>query len=213
MEAPGRVGCGPWRASLGAVFTGLVREVGEVVALEDDGGGIRVAVAAPRTAGAAAIGDSVAINGVCLTVVDAAGDVVTFHAMPETLARSSFAALRAGTRVNVEPALRGADRLGGHFVQGHVDAVGTVRSVAVEGAGARIWIDAPPEVLRYVVEKGSIAVEGTSLTVAELDESGFAVALIPHTLTETTLGELAAGDAVNLEVDVLAKYVERLVAR
>ncbi|HEY8317082.1 MAG TPA: riboflavin synthase, partial [Gaiellaceae bacterium] len=121
--------------------------------------------------------------------------------------------LAAGDDVNVEPALRVGDALGGHVMQGHVDGVGRVRSVEPEGDGRRIWLDAAPEIVRYCVEKGSIAVDGVSLTVAALDTAGFAVALIPHTLAETTLGSLAAGDPVNLEVDVLAKYVERLVPR
>ena len=129
----------------------------------------------------------------------------------ETLARSSLKTLEPGSRVNVEPALRAGEPLGGHYVQGHVDGVGTVRTVAHEGGGRRVWIDAQPEILRYAVEKGSITVQGVSLTVAELDDQGFAVALVPHTLDASTLGELAADRVVNLEVDVLAKYVERLL--
>ncbi|MBW8742328.1 MAG: riboflavin synthase [Acidobacteria bacterium] len=121
--------------------------------------------------------------------------------------------LGPGARVNVEPALRAGDALGGHYVQGHVDGVGRVRAVEAEGDGRRVWFDAPPDLLRYVVEKGSVAIDGVSLTVAELDGAGFAVALIPHTLEVTTLGARGPGDAVNLEVDVLAKYVERLVLR
>ena len=131
--------------------------------------------------------------------------------MPETLGRTALGRLRPGAEVNVEPALRAGEPLGGHVMQGHVDGVGRVRSVEPEGDGSRIWIDAPPAVLRYCVEKGSIAVDGTSLTVAALDDAGFAVALIPHTLSETTLGALRPGDEVNLEADVLAKYVERLL--
>jgi riboflavin synthase len=133
--------------------------------------------------------------------------------VPETLARSTLGTLEQGSRVNLEPALRAGDPLGGHYVQGHVDGVGSVRSAEAEGDGRRIWFDAPPELLRYVVEKGSIAVQGTSLTVAAVDHTGFAVALIPHTLAETTLGTLGAGDRVNLEADVLAKYVEKLLHR
>ena len=133
--------------------------------------------------------------------------------MPETLERSSLGALEPGSRVNLEPALRAGEALGGHYVQGHVDGVGRVRSVVPEGDGKRIWFDAQAELLRYVVEKGSIAVQGTSLTVAADDRSGFAVALIPHTLTATTLGDLEPGDRVNLEADVLAKYVEKLLPR
>jgi len=195
------------------VFTGLVREVGEVVSVERDGGGVRLAVRSPITAADAAVGDSVAISGVCLTVVEAPDGVVVFDAVPETLARTTLELLRPGARVNVEPALRAGDPLGGHYVQGHVDGVGTVRSVDPEGDATRVWFDAPSEILRYAVEKGSITVDGTSLTVAALGGDAFAVALVPHTLRATTLGHLEAGDRVNLEVDVLAKYVERLVAR
>ena len=133
--------------------------------------------------------------------------------MPETLGRSALGRLHAGSRVNLEPALRAGEPLGGHYVQGHVDGVGTVRAVEPEGAGARVTISAPADLMRYCVEKGSVAVEGVSLTVAALDGDSFAVALIPHTLAETTLGELEPGREVNLEVDVLAKYVEKLVNR
>jgi riboflavin synthase len=195
------------------MFTGLVREVGEVVSVEQARGGIRIAVRSPITAADAALGDSVAISGVCLTVVEAPDGVVIFDAVPETLARTTLEQLRPGARVNVEPALRAGEPLGGHYVQGHVDGVGTVRSVEPEGDGTRVWFGAPTEILRYAVEKGSIAVEGTSLTVAALGGDAFAVALVPHTLRATTLGQLEAGDGVNLEVDVLAKYVERLLAR
>jgi riboflavin synthase len=195
------------------VFTGLIREVGRIASVAGGDDGVRLDVDAPRTAAGAQVGDSVAINGVCLTVVSVSDGRFAFDAVPETLARSSLGRLEAGSRVNLEPALRAGEPLGGHYVQGHVDGVGTVRSVGAEGDGKRIWFDAPRELMRYVVEKGSIAVEGTSLTVADLDDEGFAVALIPHTLAETTLGALDRGDPVNLEADVLAKYVERLLAR
>ena len=191
------------------MFTGLVREVGVVRSL--DGG--RLTLEAPVTAAGAGLGDSVAIAGVCLTVVARDGSALSFDAVPETLARTSLDRLREGSRVNVEPALRAGDALGGHYVQGHVDGVGRVRSVEPEGDGARVWFDAPSGLLRYVVEKGSVAVDGTSLTVAETDDGGFAVALIPHTLEATTLGDLAPDDRVNLETDVLAKYVEKLLPR
>ena len=191
------------------MFTGLVREVGVVRSL--DGG--RLTLEAPVTAAGAGLGDSVAIAGVCLTVVARDGSALSFDAVPETLARTSLDRLREGSRVNVEPALRAGDALGGHYVQGHVDGVGSVRSVEPEGDGARVWFDAPSGLLRYVVEKGSVAVDGTSLTVAETDDGGFAVALIPHTLEATTLGDLAPDDRVNLETDVLAKYVEKLLPR
>jgi riboflavin synthase len=185
------------------MFTGLVREVGSVVSFED--GRLRI-----ESAIAAAIGDSVAIAGVCLTVVDGDRKTLAFDAVPETLARTTLGSLQPGEQVNLEPALRAGEALGGHYVQGHVDGVGRIRSVEPEGDGRRVWVDAPPEILRYCVEKGSIAVDGISLTVADLDDDGFAVALVPHTLAVTTLGTAAADDEVNLETDVLAKYVEKL---
>src|SRR5438067_4830236 len=156
------------------MFTGLVREVGTVVSFED--GRLRV-----ESTLVAAIGDSVAIDGVCLTVVDGDRKTLAFDAVPETLSRTTLSRLQTGSRVNLEPALRAGDALGGHYVQGHVDGVGRIRSVEPEGDGRRTWIDVPTEVLRYCVEKGSIAVDGVSLTVADLDEEGFAVALVPHT--------------------------------
>jgi riboflavin synthase len=188
------------------MFTGIVRELGEVLAPPP-----RLRVQAPRTAGDVAIGDSVSISGVCLTVVEVADGRLAFDVVDETLARSALGRVGAGASVNVEPALRAGDPLGGHYVQGHVDGVGRVRAAEPEGDGIRLWIDAPADVLRYCVDKGSIAVAGVSLTVAGLDEQGFALALIPHTLAETTLGSLRPGDEVNLEADVLAKYVERLL--
>jgi riboflavin synthase len=193
------------------VFTGIVREVGRAAAITGSSGGIRLEIEAPATAATTAIGDSIAVDGCCLTAVETTDGRIAFDAVPETIARTSLGALVTGSRVNVEPSLRAGEPLGGHYVQGHVDGVGVVRSVADEGNGRRIWIDAALEILRYTVEKGSITVQGTSLTVAALDGDGFAVALIPHTLEATTLGELAAGSPVNLEVDVLAKYVERLL--
>ena len=193
------------------MFTGLVRERGRVTAVEGGAGGVRLRIAVPRTATGVTVGDSVAIGGVCLTVVEIAGAELAFDAVPETLGRTALARLVAGDEVNVEPAVRAGKPLGGHIMQGHVDAVGRVRSVEPEGDGRRIWVDAPADVLRYCVEKGSVAVDGVSLMVAALDGAGFAVALIPHTLVETTLGALASGDDVNLEADVLAKYVERLL--
>jgi riboflavin synthase len=193
------------------VFTGIVREVGRIAALEGGPEGVRLILEAPQTAAATAIGDSIAVDGVCLTAVGAEGGRLSFDAVSETLRRSALGRLAPGARVNVEPALRAGDPLGGHNVQGHVDAVGRIRSVDAEGNAAWVWIDAPADVLRYCVEKGSVTVAGVSLTVAELDDEGFAVALVPHTLAVTTLGSLRPGDEVNLEADVLAKYVERLL--
>jgi len=182
------------------MFTGLVREVGTVVSYEEG----RLVV---RCRTEAALGDSVGLNGVCLTVVGAGAGTLTFDVVPET--RSRAKPFRG--QVNVEPALRAGEPLGGHYVQGHVDGVGTVGSVTAEGGGVRLTIEAPPELLRHCVEKGSVAVDGVSLTVAAVSGTGFEVALVPHTLAETTLADLGPGDAVNLETDVLAKYVERLL--
>jgi len=195
------------------VFTGLIKEVGLVRSREGGPGGVRLTVEAPQTATDAQLGDSVSIDGVCLTVVAVAAGRLAFDAVPETLDRTSLGTLDRGSRVNLEPALRAGDPLGGHYVQGHVDGVASVRSVEPEGSGRRIWFDTPPALLRYVVLKGSIAVQGASLTVAALDEAGFAVALIPHTLDATTLSDLEPEDPVNLETDVLAKYVEKLLPR
>jgi len=195
------------------VFTGIVRELGAVVSAEEAGGGRALVVRAAGTAAGAKVGDSVAVDGCCLTAATIAGDELTFHAVPETIARTTLGGLQAGDRVNVEPALRAGDELGGHYVQGHVDAVGRIESVEAEGEGLRVFVATPAEVLRYCVEKGSITVDGVSLTVAELSDDAFAVVLVPHTLEATTLSALRSGQGVNLEVDVLAKYVERLTAR
>lgn len=191
------------------MFTGIVRELGAVEGVEESATGVRLLVRAPETAAAAAVGDSVAVNGVCLTAVGAEDGVLAFDAVPETLRRSSLGRLAAGAHVNVEPALRAGEPLGGHFVQGHVDGVGRVRRADAEG----LEIEAGGGILRYCVEKGSVAVEGVSLTIAALGKDSFTVALVPHTREVTTLGALAEGDEVNLEVDVLAKHVERLLER
>ncbi len=193
------------------MFTGIVRERGRVAAVDGGSDGVRLLVQAPETAAGAAVGDSVSVSGICLTVTATENGTLAFDAVAETLRRSSLGELAPGDEVNIEPALRAGEPLGGHYVQGHVDGVGRVRSVTSEGDGRRVWFDVPTGLLRYVVEKGSVAVQGVSLTVAELDGAGFAVALVPHTLAATTLGDLAAGAPVNVEVDVLAKYVERLV--
>jgi riboflavin synthase len=199
--------------SLRRVFTGIVRERGRVVGVEGGENGLRLEIAAPKTAAGAQPGDSVSLDGLCLTVIEVDDGRLSFDAVPESLQRSNFARLAEGDEINVEPALRVGEPLGGHYVQGHVDAVGRVASVEPEGEGLRIWTEAPPDILRYCVEKGSITVDGVALTITELREDAFEVALVPHTLEQTTLGMLAPGDEVNLEVDVLAKYVERLVRR
>jgi riboflavin synthase len=193
------------------VFTGIVRELGCVESLNGKSAGLRLRVAAPVTASSTAAGDSVAVNGVCLTAVQVEGGVLAFDAVPETLSRSSLSRLVEGGLVNLEPAVRAGEPLGGHIVQGHVDGVGRVLRLEPEGEGARLTVEAPRELLRYVVDKGSITVEGVSLTIAALELDSLEIALVPHTLRATTLGSLAPGDEVNLEVDVLAKYVERLL--
>ena len=193
------------------MFTGIVRELGRIVSLEGDEEQARLVVAAPGLAPGLEIGDSVAVDGCCLTVVGQEEEAIAFDLSAETLSRSAIGSLGAGQGVNLEPAIRVGEPLGGHYVQGHVDAIGRVRSLVPEGDGVRMWIELPPEVLRYCVEKGSLTVAGVSLTVAELKDDELAVALIPHTLDVTTLGKARPGDAVNLEADVIAKYVERLL--
>jgi riboflavin synthase len=188
------------------MFTGIVREVGRVQAIEGDET-VRLRVEAPATAADTQPGDSISLSGVCLTATDVSNGVLAFDAVPETLRRSTLGRLEDGSGVNVEPALKAGEPLGGHLVQGHVDGVGRVRTAADES----LEIEAPPEVLRYCVEKGSIAIDGVSMTIASLGEESFSVAVIPHTREVTTLGRLEEGDEVNLEADVLAKYVEKLL--
>jgi riboflavin synthase len=194
------------------MFTGLVESMATVRRLDRNGAGAHLELETPLAAELAE-GDSVAINGVCLTAVSVDGDGFRADVMAETLRRSSLGPLSEGDRVNVELPLRAGDRMGGHVVQGHVDGTGTVESVTEEGFARVVRVAAPPEILRYVVGKASIAVDGVSLTVVSVDDSGFAVSLIPETLERTTLGDAAPGRVVNLEVDVLAKYVEKLVVR
>jgi riboflavin synthase len=194
------------------MFTGLVMDLGEVTAVEDTADGVRLHVRTTLTPEVSP-GDSVAVNGVCLTATRVDDDAFAADVMHETLDRSSLGAAREGARVNVELPLRASDRLGGHVVQGHVDGTGRVAGIEEDGFARRVRVEPEDEgLLRYVVEKGSIAVDGVSLTVAALDGRGFEVSLIPETLERTTLGTAESGRRVNLEVDVLAKYVERLVA-
>ena len=192
------------------MFTGLVQSLGRIEGAERAPDGVRLTVSTTLAAELSQ-GDSIAVNGVCLTATSALDGQFTAEVMNETLQRSSLSGARAGAEVNLELPLRASDRLGGHVVQGHVDAVGTVASVAQDGFARRLEIEAPAEVLRYVVHKGSVAVDGVSLTIAELGERSFTVSLIPETLERTSLGTANAGTRVNLEVDVLAKYVERLM--
>jgi len=194
------------------VFTGLVQDLGTVDRVDQNAGGVRLSVRSPLAAELSE-GDSIAVNGVCLTAVGMCGEeLFGADVMHETLRRSSLGEVQPGSQVNLELPLRAADRLGGHIVQGHVDGLGVVREVREEGFARVVSIDADPSLLRYVVEKGSIAVDGVSLTVAEIGEDWFAVSLIPETLGRTTLGAARPGNPVNLEVDVLAKHLEKLVA-
>jgi riboflavin synthase len=198
------------------MFTGIVEEVGEVLAVREDAEVVVLTVRGPTVTADAGHGDSIAVNGVCLTVIDpdgSAGDTFTVELVPETLKRSSLAAATSGARVNLERAVAAGGRLGGHIMQGHVDGVATLlRRIPAERSDELVF-SLPPDLARYVVEKGSIAVDGVSLTVADVTDDTFAVALIPTTLANTTLGVRQPGDTVNIEVDVIAKYVEKLVAR
>jgi riboflavin synthase len=190
------------------MFTGLVADKGTVEAIERNGAGARLRVRT-RLAPELASGESIAVNGVCLTAREPDARSFAADLVAETLERSSLGPLAAGDEVNLELPLRAGDRLGGHVVQGHVDGTGTVARIEEDGFGRVVRVEAPAELLRYVVEKGSIAVDGVSLTVAEVDDTGFGVSLIPETLERTTLGSAEPGRTVNLEVDVLAKYVEK----
>lgn len=194
------------------MFTGIVEELGEVVALEARGDSARLTVRGAIVTSDAGHGDSIAVNGVCLTVAGAEGDSFTADVMKETLDRSSLGALRPGSRVNLERAVRADQRLGGHIMQGHVDGTGEVLSREPGEHWEIVRLSLPANLARYVVEKGSIAVDGVSLTVTAVTEDTFSVSLIPTTLELTTLGRKQPGEPVNLEVDVIAKYVEKLTA-
>jgi riboflavin synthase len=194
------------------VFTGLVETTGKIAAIDRDGDGVRLSVATPLAA-ELTDGDSVAVNGVCLTARGVDAQRFAADVMEETLRRSSLGPLAEGDAVNLELALRASDRLGGHIVQGHVDGVGSVESIREDGFARVVRVAVESDLLRYVVEKGSIAVDGVSLTVSAVDDAAFEVSLIPETLERTTLGSAAPGRKVNLEVDVLAKYVEKLMSR
>lgn len=194
------------------MFTGIVEELGHVRGVTPNAGGSRIEIECKAVLEDAEIGDSIAVNGCCLTVVELSDNWWVADAQVETLDRTTLGQLAVDDPVNLERPVRLADRLGGHIVQGHVDDVGRVctREELADGS-TRLTIEMPSRLLRYVVEKGSVTVDGVSLTIASLDQAGFSVALIPHTLSVTTLGVRMPGDQVNLEVDVLAKYLERLV--
>jgi riboflavin synthase len=205
---------GPLLVSLDRMFTGIVRERGRVVAAEQgpNGQGVTLRIDAPATAAVSKPGDSIALAGCCLTATAVENGSIEFDAVPETIARSNLGRLAVGAEVNLEPALRVGEPLGGHFVQGHVDGVARVRSLESDGDGARLRLDLERDLLRYCVEKGSVTVDGVALTIAALGADGVEIALVPFTLQETTLSALAPGDEVNVEVDLLAKYAERLAS-
>ncbi len=193
------------------MFTGLIQDVGTVESVDSGNDGARLRIAT-KLAPEIALGDSVAVNGICLTATATGDTAFETEAMNQTLRVTALGDLEAGAAVNLELALRASDRLGGHIVQGHVDGVGTVREVADDGFARRVRVELPAELLRYAIDKGSIALSGVSLTIADLGESWVAVSLIPETLQRTNLGRVGRGDRVNVESDVVAKYVERMAA-
>jgi len=193
------------------LFTGLIQDVGTVESVDSGNDGARLRIAT-KLAPEIALGDSVAVNGICLTATATGDTAFETEAMNQTLRVTALGDLEAGAAVNLELALRASDRLGGHIVQGHVDGVGTVREVADDGFARRVRVELPAELLRYAIDKGSIALSGVSLTIADLGESWVAVSLIPETLQRTNLGRVGRGDRVNVESDVVAKYVERMAA-
>jgi riboflavin synthase len=191
------------------MFTGLVQSLAEVADVIAESPGVRLVIGEPRIAAEAKTGDSIAINGCCLTVIEVAGDRLSFQAGEETLSRTNLSELTPGDVVNVEQSLRAGDPIGGHYVTGHIDAVGTVHAREGDAEWCRMWFRAPAAQLAQMASKGSVAVDGVSLTLVVVGSEHFSVALIPHTLSLTTLGRRKAGDRVNIETDVLAKYVDR----
>ena len=191
------------------MFTGLVQSLATVQEITPEGPGVRLTIAEPAIAAAATLGDSIAVNGCCLTVVANNQETVTFEAGPETLLRTTLGKLAVGDSVNLETSLCMGDTLGGHLVSGHIDGVGSVDQRQDDAEWSTFWIRVPAELTRQMASKGSVAVDGVSLTLVDVEAERFSVALIPHTLQVTTLGSLQSGDPVNLETDLLAKYVER----
>jgi len=194
------------------MFTGIIEEMGNVKALRREGGAARLTISASTVLGSTALGDSICVNGVCLTVVDMGKSEFSADVANETLKVTNLGELQVGQKVNLERALQLSARIGGHLVTGHVDAVGRIREKRQEGNSWRVFIEAPETALRYTIKKGSVAVDGISLTVADVDITGFSIAMIPHTAKLTTLGFKSAGDSVNLETDIIGKYVERLLS-
>jgi riboflavin synthase len=194
------------------MFTGLIEEVGTVVAIRASDGGARLQIAAPRTAKEARSGESIAVNGCCLTLTSRRGDRLTFDLLEETIARTNLNTLRQNSPVNLETALRADGRLGGHFIQGHIDCVSPIVAFGKSGADFRMEVELPREFAHYVASKGSIAINGISLTVSEVLPKSFAVWIIPYTKHHTNLNRVRAGDLVNLEFDILAKYIDRMIS-
>ena len=194
------------------MFTGIIEETGTVRSITSRSAGTALCIRAEKVLEGTAVGDSIAVNGVCLTVTSLSGKQFTADVMPETVRRTSLAQLRPGARVNLERAMTPSGRLGGHIVSGHVDACGRVASIVRDGIANRVTVELDPSLLKYIAEKGSVTLDGVSLTVVAVDSRSFAVSLIPQTRAVTTLGELRPGSAVNVEVDVLARYTERLLA-
>jgi riboflavin synthase len=194
------------------MFTGIIEELGIVKALRREASGARLTISASLVLEGTAIGDSICVNGVCLTVVELGKAEFSADVANETLRVTNLGELRVGQKVNLERALNLSARIGGHLVTGHVDAVGRIKEKRQEGNSWRVFIEAPQQALRYIIKKGSVAVDGISLTVADLDPSGFSIAMIPHTAKLTTLGSKAPGESVNLETDIIGKYVEKLLS-
>jgi riboflavin synthase len=194
------------------MFTGIIEEMGNVKALRREAGAARLTISASTVLGSTALGDSICVNGVCLTVVDIGKSEFSADVANETLKVTNLGELQVGQKVNLERALQLSARIGGHLVTGHVDAVGWIREKRQEGNSWRVFIEAPETALRYIIKKGSVAVDGISLTVADVDITGFSIAMIPHTAKLTTLGFKSSGDSVNLETDIIGKYVERLLS-
>lgn len=194
------------------MFTGIVEEMGTVKALRRDGGAARLTISASTVLGGTVLGDSICVNGVCLTVVENSATDFSADVAQETLTVTNLGDLRVGQKVNLERALQLSARIGGHLVTGHVDAIGRIREKRPEGNSWRVFIAAPETALRYIIKKGSVAIDGISLTIADVDKTGFAVAMIPHTAKLTTLGYKNSGDSVNLETDIIGKYIERLLS-
>ena len=195
------------------MFTGLIAELGEVVSLEGKTESAKLSAKCRETAKDASLGDSISVNGVCLTVVSIGGDILSFDVSYETLRSTNLGALKRGDRVNLESSLQPNSKMGGHFVTGHVEGVGKIKSKTPAGNAVRIEIEAPKDVLKYLVEKGSVAVDGISLTVVDVLKDAFTVVIIPHTAKMTTIGLKNTGESVNLEPDILAKYVAKFLQK